>query len=56
MKAEWGKLLKVRKGKCTKNQREREGTEGKILFPQTKIHWSGNNSRNYCCMQFWITL
>ncbi len=35
---------------------EREGTEGKILFPQTKIHWSGNNSRNYCCMQFWITL
>ena len=38
------------------SEREREGTEGKILFPQTKIHWSGNNSRNYCCMQFWITL
>ena len=36
--------------KESEREREREGTEGKILFPQAEIHWSSNNSRNYCCM------
>lgn len=49
-----GKIVESEERKMCKEQRE--GTEGEILFPQTEIHWSGNNSRNYCCMQFWITL